>query len=66
MLTPQKFDHLSVSLFCNNAFDRHYAANLSNVRGNWTFPSPAGTAYAQELPRDYFRYFGLRVAYSSN
>jgi len=65
-LTPQKLEHLSVSLFCNNAFDRHYAANLSNVRGNWTFPTGAGTAYAQELPRDYSRYFGLRVAYSSN
>jgi iron complex outermembrane recepter protein len=65
-LTPQRLDHLSVSLFCNNVFDRHYAANLGNVRGNWTFPTPAGTAYTQELPRDYYRYFGLRVAFSSN
>jgi hypothetical protein len=64
-LTPQQFSHLSVSLFCNNAFDRHYAANLANVRGNWTFPTATGTAYTQQLPRDYDRYFGLRVAYSS-
>ena len=64
-LTSQRLEHLSLSLFCNNAFDRHYAANLSNVRSNWTFPTAAGTAYTQELPRDYFRYFGLRVAYSS-
>jgi len=56
---------LLISLFCNNAFDRHYAANLANVRGNWTFPTGAGTAYAHELPRDYERFFGLRVAYSS-
>jgi iron complex outermembrane recepter protein len=65
-LTPQQFSRLSVSLFCNNLFDRHYAANLSNVKGNWTFPTAAGTAYTQELPRDYFRYFGIRVAFSSN
>jgi iron complex outermembrane receptor protein len=57
---------LSVSLFCNSLFDRHYAANLSNVRGNWTFPTAAGTAYTQTLPRDYFRYFGIRVAFTGN
>jgi iron complex outermembrane recepter protein len=65
-LTPQQFSHLSLSLFCNNVFDRHYAANLNNVKSNWSFPTAAGTAYNQELPRDYYRYFGLRVAFTSN
>jgi iron complex outermembrane recepter protein len=64
-LTPQRAPHFTVSFFCNNLFDKHYAANLSNVRGNWTFPTAAGTAYAQELPRDYDRYYGIRVAFSS-
>jgi iron complex outermembrane recepter protein len=66
-LTPQAMPHLSVSIFCNNVFDKHYADNISNVRSNWTFPNPAplGTAYAQELPRDWDRYFGIRVAFAS-
>jgi iron complex outermembrane receptor protein len=54
-----------VNLFCNNVFDKHYAANLSNVRGNWTVPTAAGTAYAQELPRDYDRFYGVRIAFSN-
>jgi iron complex outermembrane receptor protein len=65
-LTPRRLPHLSVSVFCNNVFDKHYAVNLGNVRGNWTFPTAAGTAYTQELPRDYDRFFGLRVAFASN
>jgi iron complex outermembrane recepter protein len=64
-LTPRRYEHLSVSLFCNNVFDKHYAVNLGNVRNNWTFPTAAGTAYTHELPRDYDRYFGIRVAFSS-
>jgi iron complex outermembrane receptor protein len=66
-LTPQAIPHLSFSIFCNNVFDRHYSDNISNVRANWTFPNPAplGTAYAQELPRDWDRYFGIRVAFAS-
>jgi len=66
--TPQSLSNLSFSVFCNNVFDKHYAANLSNVRGNWKFPDPAplGTAYAQELPRDWDRYFGIRVAFASH
>jgi iron complex outermembrane receptor protein len=65
--TPQAFSNLSFSLFCNNVFDKHYAANLSNARSNWTFPNaaPLGTAYTQILPRDYDRFFGLRVAFAS-
>ncbi|HTB87938.1 MAG TPA: hypothetical protein VK743_08305, partial [Steroidobacteraceae bacterium] len=65
--TPQAFSNLSFSVFCNNVFDKHYASNLSNVRSNWTFtnPAPVGTAYAQELPRDYDRFFGIRVAFAS-
>lgn len=67
-LTPQATPHLSVSIFCNNVFDKHYADNITNVRGNWTFPNPAplGTAYAQELPRDWDRYFGIRIAFASH
>jgi iron complex outermembrane receptor protein len=64
-LTPQRAPHLTVNLFCNNVFDKHYAANLSNVRGNWTFPTAAGTAYAQELPRDYDRFYGVRISFSN-
>src|SRR5271168_4038700 len=67
-LTPQAMPRLSLSIFCNNVFDKHYADNISNVRSNWTFPNPAplGTAYAQELPRDWDRYFGIRVAFASH
>jgi iron complex outermembrane receptor protein len=65
-LSPQQQSRFSVSFFCNNAFDKHYAVNLSNVRGNWSFPGGLGTAYAHELPRDYDRYFGVRVAFASN
>jgi iron complex outermembrane recepter protein len=66
-LTPQAIPHLSFSIFCNNVFDKHYADNIPNVRANWTFPNPAplGTAYAHELPRDWDRYFGIRVAFAS-
>jgi iron complex outermembrane receptor protein len=64
-LTPQMNRHFSLTLFCNNLFDKQYTVNLSNVRANWTFPNGAETAYAQELPRDYFRYFGIRVAFQS-
>ena len=63
-LTPQKDKRLSVSLFCNNLLNKHYAANLNNVRGNYTFPTAAGTAYTQELPRDFDRYYGIRIAFS--
>src|SRR5271170_6227501 len=34
--TPQAMPTLSFAVFCNNVFDKHYAANLSNVRANWT------------------------------
>ena len=64
-LTPQRAPNFTVHLFCNNLFDRHYAVNLSNVRSNWSFPTAAGTAYAQELPRDYDRYYGIRIAFTS-
>jgi iron complex outermembrane receptor protein len=65
--TPQAFSNLSFSVFCNNVFDKHYAVNLGNARSNWTFPNPApvGTAYTQELPRDWDRFFGIRVAFAS-
>ncbi len=41
-LTPHRLPNLSVHFFCNNAFDRHYASNLSNVKSNWTFPTASG------------------------
>ncbi|HEY2145139.1 MAG TPA: hypothetical protein VGH12_03645, partial [Steroidobacteraceae bacterium] len=64
---PHALPTLSFSVFCNNVFDKQYADNLSNVRANWTFPNPApvGTAYTQGVPRDYYRFFGLRVAFAS-
>jgi iron complex outermembrane recepter protein len=42
-ITPQRFSTVSISVFCNNALDKHYAVNLNHVKGNWTFP-PGGTA----------------------
>jgi len=50
----------TVTVFCNNLFDTHYAANLANQRGNWgsTF------AYTQILPRDFSRYSGVRLAFA--
>jgi hypothetical protein len=46
---------------------KHYADKITNVRSDWIFhdPAPLGTAYAQELPRDGDRYFGIRVAFAS-
>ncbi len=64
-LTPRHAPNFTVHLFCNNLFDRHYAVNLSNTRSNWSFPTPAGTAYTQELPRDYDRYYGIRIAFTN-
>lgn len=52
-------------MFCNNLFERHFADNIGKIKGNWTFPTATGTAYTQQLPRDYFRYFGIRIAYAS-
>jgi hypothetical protein len=63
-LTPQRDKRFSVSLFCNNLLDKHYAVHRNNVRGNYSFPVPSGTAYTQELPRDFDRYYGIRVAFS--
>jgi len=62
-LTPRSDKRLSVSLFCNNLLDKHYAANRGNVRGNYSF-SPGGTAYTQQLPRDFDRYYGIRIGFS--
>ena len=63
-LTPRNDKRLSVSLFCNNLLDKHYAVNRNNVRGNYTFAIPSGTAYTQELPRDFDRYYGIRIGFS--
>ncbi|HUA26773.1 MAG TPA: TonB-dependent receptor [Steroidobacteraceae bacterium] len=64
-LTPRRNRRFSVAFFCNNLFDRHYAANMANVRGNYTFPTLTGSAYNQQLPRDFDSYFGVRVAFAS-
>lgn len=63
-LTPQRDRRFSLSLFCNNVTNKHYAANLNNVRSNYTYPGGGGAAYTQELPRDFERYYGLRIAFS--
>jgi len=59
----------SLSFFVNNLFDKHYYANVGNVAGNFTWPAqPAGRqveAYTAEIPRDYDRFFGLRLAITS-
>jgi iron complex outermembrane receptor protein len=62
-LTPQRDKRFNVTLFCNNLLDKHYAANKGNVRGNYSF-SPAGTAYTQQLPRDFDRFYGIRIGFS--
>jgi iron complex outermembrane receptor protein len=63
-LTPRNDKRLSVSLFCNNLLDKHYAVNRNNVRGNYSFPLASGTAYTQQLPRDFDRYYGIRIGFS--
>jgi iron complex outermembrane receptor protein len=59
----------TLSFFVNNLFDKHYYANVGNVAGNFTWPTqPAGhqvEAYTAEIPRDYNRFFGVRLAISS-
>ena len=52
----------AVSFFVNNLFDQHYDSNKSNVRGNWFGGSGPQEAYAQEIPRDYDRYYGIRLS----
>jgi iron complex outermembrane recepter protein len=64
-LTPHQVPNLTVHFFCNNLFDRHYAVNINNVKANWTFPSAGETAYNHELPRDYDRYYGVRIAFTN-
>ena len=60
----------SLSFFVNNLFDTHYYPNVGNVSGNFTWPAqPAGKqvlAYTAEIPRDYSRFFGIRLAVASN
>jgi iron complex outermembrane receptor protein len=59
----------SLSFFINNLFDTHYSANVGNVAGNFTWPAqPPGTqveAYTREVPRDYSRFVGVRLAVAS-
>jgi iron complex outermembrane receptor protein len=62
-LTPRRDKRYTVTLFCNNLLDKHYAVNRNNVRGNYSFP-PGGTAYTQELPRDFDRFYGIRLGFS--
>ncbi len=49
-----------VFAFVNNAFDKHYAANLFNSLGNFNNQQ----ATQSLVPRDFRRYGGIRVAYS--
>ncbi len=64
-LTSERVPSLTLHFFCNNLFDRHYAVNLANVKANYTFPAAGETAYTHELPRDYDRYFGVRIAFTN-
>lgn len=64
-LTSDRVPNLTVHFFCNNLLDRNYAANLSNVKANYTFPVAGETAYSHELPRDYDRYYGVRIVFSN-
>ena len=51
---------LEVMGFVNNAFDKHYAANLFNSLGNFN-----NLRATQSLvPRDFARYGGVRVSFS--
>jgi iron complex outermembrane receptor protein len=63
-LTPQRDPRFTMSLFCNNLLDKQYTVNRGNVRGNYKFPTPAGTAYTQQLPRDFERFYGIRIGFS--
>src|SRR5256885_13115881 len=49
LFRSRSYESFSVSLFCNNVFDKHYAVNLGNVRGNWTYASPAGDRKSTRL-----------------
>ncbi|MEI9887674.1 MAG: TonB-dependent receptor [Rhizomicrobium sp.] len=64
-LIESEHSRYTVAFFVNNLFDQHYASNRSNVRGNWFGGSAPTEAYAQEIPRDYNRYVGFRLAVSS-
>ena len=65
--SPRNDKRLMVSLFVNNLFDQHYASNLYNNAGNWTFSgvNTGYQAYSQNVPRDWARYFGIRLAVSN-
>ncbi len=49
-----------VFAFINNAFDKHYAANLFNSLGNFNNQQ----ATQSLVPRDFSRYGGIRASYS--
>jgi len=58
-------DHYKVSLFVNNAFDKHYAAGISDTTSGFA-PAGGGTvvgAYGSSWTpaRDSFMYYGIRV-----
>jgi iron complex outermembrane receptor protein len=62
-----KQDRYKVSLFINNLFDKRYAAGLNNniANSNWSSkaPNPVVAVNTTEWlpPRDFQRYFGLRL-----
>ncbi|PAX07704.1 TonB-dependent receptor [Sphingomonas lenta] len=47
-------DRYDVSLFVKNLFDKQYVANITAVGA-----AGGANAYAQQLPRDFDRYFGV-------
>jgi iron complex outermembrane receptor protein len=56
-------DHYKVTLFVNNAFDKHYAVGLTDGTAGFSAAggSAAGVGTSWTLPRDAFRYWGGRV-----
>ena len=52
--------HYELAAFVNNAFNKHYYANLYNSRGTYNNQ----TATQALIPRDFRRYFGVRGSYS--
>ena len=56
-------DHYKVTLFVNNAFDKHYAVGLTDGTAGFSAAggAAAGVGTSWTLPRDAFRYWGGRV-----
>jgi iron complex outermembrane receptor protein len=55
-------DHYKVSLFLDNAFNKHYAVGLADSTSGFSAPGVTGVYGSTWTPaRDSFLYYGLRV-----